>query len=105
MDITSNVVARLLMNPADSANGFHNRNGNSEVKRAYENFLKWARGENVSYSNWTFNHSYPSQNGAITTEKIAANINYADTYYDVSNADLTEVLLEMGLNTPDESSS
>ncbi len=88
VDITNNVAARLLMNPADARNGFNAGNANSDVRRAYENFQKWAKGETVTYNNWTFNHSYPNQNGAITAAKIAANINYADTYYDVSNSDL-----------------
>lgn len=90
VDITTNVVARLLMNPADATNGFNARNSNNEVKRAYENFQKWERGETIRYSGWTFDHNYPTQDGAITDAKIAANIYYADTYYDVSNADLTD---------------
>ncbi len=90
VDITNNVVARLLMNPADGTNGFHSRNSDNEVRRAYDSFQRWANGENVSYNNWTFNHSYPKQNGAITDAKIAANINYADTYFDVSNADISD---------------
>ena len=90
VDITNNVVARLLMNPADPTNGFNARNANSDVKRAYEYFQRWANGETVTYNRWTFDHNYPTQNGAITDAKIAANINYADTYYDVSNADIAD---------------
>ena len=90
VDITNNVVAKLLMNPADSTNGFHSGNRDNEVKRAYENFQRWARGEDVTYNGWRFNHNYPNQNGAITDAKIAANINYVDDYYDVSSADLEE---------------
>ncbi len=88
VDITNNVVARLLMNPADAQNGFNSSNSNSDVRRAFEYFQRWANGETVTYNNWTFDHNYPKQNGAITDAKIAANIHYSDTYYDVSNADL-----------------
>ncbi|MBE6712703.1 MAG: DUF11 domain-containing protein [Ruminococcaceae bacterium] len=90
VDISTNVVARLLMNPADANNGFNSRNSNSDVKRAYESFLTWSNGQDVTYNRWTFDHNYPKQNGAITDAKIAANINYADTYYDVSNADISD---------------
>ena len=95
VDITNNVVARLIMNPADSTNGFNASNANTEVKKAYENFQKWAKGENVTYSSWTFDHNYPKLGGAITDAKIAANIHYADTYYDVSNARLSETFQQI----------
>ncbi len=88
VDVSNNTVARLLMNPANATSGFNASNSDTEIRRAYENFQKWAKGENVTYSNWTFDHGYPTLNGAITDAKIAANINYADNYFDVSNADL-----------------
>jgi len=91
VDVRGNAVAQLLMNPADSTNGFHNYgtdNSRREITNAYTNFQRWATGATVTHSNWTFNHNYPTMNGAITAAKIAANIYYADTYYDVSNADL-----------------
>ena len=91
VDVTTNSVARLLMNPADPTNGF-NDYGNDrtryEITQAYRNFQTWATGQSVSYSNWTFDHNYPTQNGAITPAKIAANIDYADVYYDVTNAEV-----------------
>ena len=90
VDITNNVIARLMMNPADATNGFNSGNADAEVKAAYQNFQKWAQGKTVTYDGWTFDHNYPKQNGAITDAKIVANINYADTYYDVSNAQLAE---------------
>lgn len=90
VDITDDVVAKLMMNPADTVYGFHSRNSDNEVKRAYENFQKWARGETVTYSGWTFDHNYPKLGGVINDAKIAANINYTDTYYDVTNAELAD---------------
>jgi len=90
VDITTNVTARLLMNPADATNGFNANNSNNNVKRAYEMFQNWARGNNVSYDDWTFDHNYPKQDGAMTDAKIAANIYYADAYYDVSSASLQD---------------
>lgn len=114
VDVSGNTVAQLLMNPADSENGFHNHgNGWSkqEITAAYTNFQKWAAGQTVTQSGWTFDHGYPKQNGAITAEKIAANIYYADTYYDVSNADLEDTFqqiyeeLSSGVFNPITSSS
>jgi len=92
VDVTNNQVARLLMNPADTANGFRdygNDRNRNEITQAYRSFQNWANGQTVTYNGWTFNHNYPTQNGAITDAKIAANILYADTYYDVSSADLS----------------
>ena len=91
VDVSSNQVARLLMNPADPENGFGNYGNDrnrKEITEAYKNFEKWEKGETVTHSGWTFDHNYPAQNGAITDAKIAENILYADTYYDVSSADL-----------------
>ena len=111
VDITDNVTAKLLMNPADTVFGFHSRNSDTEVKRAYENFQKWAKGETVNHSGWTFDHHYPKQDGTINDAKIAANINYTDTYYDVSNAELSEtfeqiyVELSSGVFNPISSST
>jgi len=90
VDVTTNKVARLLMNPADTANGFNASNSDREIREAYKNFQSWANGQNVTYSGWTFNHNYPTQSGVITDAKIAANINYADNYYDVSNAEIDD---------------
>jgi len=98
VDVSGNTVAQLLMNPADSSNGFHdygNNRSKSEITQAYRNFQTWASGQNVTYSNWTFNHSYPTQNGKITDAKIAANIYYTDTYYDVSNAELDKTFAQI----------
>jgi len=91
VDVTTNHVARLLMNPADATNGFKDYGydmSKNEITQAYRNFLTWSQGRSVSYNNWTFDHGYPTQNGAITAEKIAANIYYSDNYYDVSSAAL-----------------
>jgi len=94
VDVTGNTTAQLLMNPADSTNGFKiNSTGwyKDDITLAYEDFQAWASGQTVTNSGWTFDHNYPKQNGAMTAAKIAANINYADTYYDVSNANLEDV--------------
>ncbi|MBQ7817907.1 MAG: VWA domain-containing protein [Oscillospiraceae bacterium] len=93
VDVSGNNVAQLLMNPADSTNGFKiNSTGwyKDEITLAYEDFQTWASGQTVTNNGWTFDHNYPKLGGAITKEKIAANINYADTYYDVSNANLED---------------
>lgn len=90
VDVSNNRVARLLMNPADATYGFNDQNSDREIRTAYQNFNTWKAGQNVTYSRWTFDHSYPTQNGAVTDAKIAANINYANVYYDVSNADIAD---------------
>lgn len=87
VDVSTNKVAQLMMDPA-GANGFNGSNSDREIREAYKNFQKWAAGQSVTYSGWSFNHNYPTQNGAVTAEKIAENINYADTYYDVTNAEI-----------------
>ncbi|MBQ3075804.1 MAG: VWA domain-containing protein, partial [Clostridia bacterium] len=90
VDVSNNQVARLLMNPADPTYGFNAQNRDREISAAYQNFNTWKAGQNVTYSRWTFDHGYPTQNGAVTDAKIAANINYANVYYDVSNADIAD---------------
>ena len=90
VDVSNNNVARLLMDPANNSYGFNSSNSDREIREAYSRFRSWANGQNVSYNNWYFDHNYPKQNGLITDAKIAANINYADTYYDVSNADIAD---------------
>ena len=90
VDVANNRVARLLMDPSDTTYGFNSTNSEREIREAYKNFQTWANGQNVTYSGWAFNHNYPTQNGAVTAAKIAANINYADTYYDVSNDELAD---------------
>lgn len=97
VDLGNNTTARLLMNPADPSYGFHANN--SAASEAYRHFENWARGNTVTTGGnggwgswgsegWTFDHNYPNLNGAVTDAKIAANIHYVDTYYDVTNADL-----------------
>lgn len=94
VDLGSNTTARLLMNPADPSYGFNSNN--YTAADAYSDFQSWARGNTVTNSgggwgnsgSWTFDHNYPNWNGAITDAKIAANIHYVDSYYDVTNADL-----------------
>ena len=91
VDIGDDDEAQMFMNPGDAENGFKsygNDRSKNEITQAYTNFQKWATGADVTHDGWTFDHNYPKQNGAITAAKIAANINYADTYYDVSNAEI-----------------
>jgi len=94
VDLGTNTTARLLMNPGDTSNkGFNSTNTSSDVRNAYNDFLNWSSGNTVRHGNgssaWSFDHNYPNINGTITDAKIAANINYVDTYFDVSNADLS----------------
>ncbi len=90
VDLGQNTTAQLLMNPGDARNGFNASHSSRDVQNAYSDFQKWAAGQTVTNNGWTFNHNYPTLNGAITDAKIAANINYVDSYYDVTSADLAE---------------
>ena len=88
--IADNANAELLLHPADALNGFHYMNTNSEVKKAYEYFQRWSKGETVTYADWTFDHNYPNQSAAINDSKITGNIHYSDAFYDVSDTELVK---------------
>ncbi len=96
VDVSDNTTARLLMNPGDTTNkGFNSSNNSKDVKDAYQAYLNWADGDNVTFGNnnsnrWTFDHNYPKLNNKINDDMIASNIYYADKYYDVKNAELKD---------------
>ena len=88
VDLGTSTTARVLMNPGAS-NGFNASSSSSTVRSAYTYFQNWAKGQNVtigSRNGWVFDHNYNA--AGVTDAKIVDNINYVDTYYDVSNADL-----------------
>ncbi len=97
VDLNEDASAHVLMNPADAENGFNSSNSSRTVRNAYSYFQTWAGGSNVTISGWSFNHGYPTQNGLITRQKIAANINYVspNSYYDVSSADLQDTFQQI----------
>lgn len=116
VDLGTNATAHVLMNPGHSSNGFNSSNSDSDIRTAYADFQSWASGNTVTYGNnnnnrWTFDHNYPTLNGAVTDAKIAANINYVDNYYDVTSADLEDTFnqiyeeLSSGVFNPISSSS
>ncbi len=91
VDVSGNTVAQLLMNPSNETYGFKDYGwgwSNAEISAAYNNFLTWKTGQSVTSNNWTFDHNYTLKNRAITTDMIANNIYYVDSYFDVSSADL-----------------
>jgi len=100
VDLGTNATAHALMNPGDTSNrGFNGSNRTTNIRNAYNDFVSWKAGRTITYgsgnSKWTFDHSYPNLNGAITDAKIAANINYVDTYYDVTSAKLEDTFQQI----------
>jgi len=96
VDLTDNTVANVLMNPGATSNrGFNASNNN--IGNAYTRFVTWSGGQTVTTNNWTFNHDYPTLNGAITRQKIAANINYVDpeSHFDVSAVNLDDAFTQI----------
>lgn len=113
VDLDSDSTGHALMNPGDAENGFNASNSSRTIRSAYASFQTWAGGSSVTVSDWRFNHSYPTQNGLITRQKIAANINYVspNSYYDVSSSQLQDTFqqiyeeLSSGVFNPITSSS
>ncbi len=105
VDLSKGDEAVAIINPADSDYGFNSSNTNSDIQNVYEYYTKWAGGETVSFTqsssgggnrpggnssssyNWTFDHNLPSGSN-VTSADVSENINYVDSYYDVSGADL-----------------
>ena len=90
VDIGNNAEAKALMNPGDATAGFNTNNRNGTVEDAYELYETWVSGRTASYSNYTFDHRYPTEDG-MTDQDVISRINYADFHYDVESANLTEV--------------
>ncbi len=90
VDLADNSDAEIVMNPSEAFNA----SGTSTAKTAYSWFTDWQKSSSditktdSQRTSWTFNQ-LPS-NSTITKEDVAANINYVDTYYDVSSANLED---------------
>ncbi|MBE5816131.1 MAG: VWA domain-containing protein [Clostridiales bacterium] len=76
----------------DPKNFFNDENVNSNIREAYGYYVNtWLNGNDVSLRdggyNFFFGHEYPAGSG-ITDKDVADNINYVDSYYPVTGADL-----------------
>ncbi len=92
VDLSDTDGSNAIINP--KAN-FNNNNRNSNIQSAYELFTQtWSVGRDVSGTsgNYTFRfgHVYPVGSG-INDNNIKENINYVDTYYSASSAELESV--------------
>lgn len=98
IDLDEDAVAGAIMNPSSVSNGFNSSNGSSAVRTAYRNYLDWASGNNVSFTtgsgifnriSWSFNQLPSSY--SVKREDVVRNINYIDTHYNASGAELSGV--------------
>ena len=96
VDLSNSDGSNAIINP--KAN-FNSSNSNSNIRSAYNTYVNtWLQGSNVEITTgsswsgvkWFFGHSYPSGSN-ITDADIEKNINYVDTYYSASSADLEAV--------------
>lgn len=100
IDLDEDDKAHAIMNPGDTEHGFNSNNRYSDVRNAYEDYyLDWADGDTVNigwlFDVWTFDHNYPKPNG-LTRQDIVDNINYVDTYMNVTSASLGETFEQIG---------
>ena len=97
IDLDEDAVASAIMNPKSTTEGFNSSNGSSAVRTAYSNYLDWANGENVEFTtgsflnriNWTFDQLPSSY--TVKREDVVNNINYIDTHYNASGAELSGI--------------
>ena len=96
VDLSNSDGSNAIINPRDN---FNSANNNRNVRSAYSTYVNtWATGNNVEIEtgsgrntvDWFFGHTYPTDSG-ITDGDINKNINYVDTYYSVSGAELESV--------------
>lgn len=91
VDLDENSDAEIVMNPQSAFNS----SGNTVARTAYSWFTEWQNAtsdvsKTDSYgTSWKFNQ-LPTTS-AVTKTDVVANINYVDTYYDVSSADISDV--------------
>ena len=92
VDLSSTDGSNAIINP--KAN-FNDSNRNENIRTAYGYYTDtWLKGQTVSgtsnrYS-FSFDHNYP-QGSAVGDAEVAANINYVDSYYNASGAEIDSV--------------
>lgn len=92
VDLNNNAAANAVINPGASTNGFNSKNSNANITAAYQLYTQWLTGKTVNRTEnsnqFSFDHGY-QKNSDITLEDIKKHINYVDTYYPVSSAELS----------------
>ena len=92
VDLDSGSEAEIVMNPAKA---FNATEPESTAGKAYKWFTDWQNstssvtGTDSTNTKWTFNQ-LPS-GSTVTKADVVSNINYVDTYYPVSSADVSSV--------------
>ena len=97
VDLGNDAAANAVINPGATQNGFNSSNSNADIRGAYNLYRNtWLRGNTVTRTenymgnhSFSFDHNYPA-GSKVTDADIENNINYVDTYYDVSSAQLEE---------------
>ena len=96
VDINDDPAANAIINPGATVNGFNSNNSSGNITTAYRLYNDWLTGKTIR-RNETYNGTYQfvidhgyQQVSNITLEDIKNNINYVDTYYTVTSADLNE---------------
>lgn len=90
VDVGDYADAAVVMNPAVN---FSASSSSSVARSAYTLYQRWVSSTStVTNGNWQY-AQVPS--GDVTKADVQANINYVDTYYDVSSADLESVFDEI----------
>jgi len=117
VDLAGNAAANAIINPGAAKDGFNSSNSHANIVTAYELYTSWLKGNTIS-RNETYNgtyrfvidHGYRNVSD-ITLEDIKNNINYVDTYYPVTSAELKDTFnqifeeLASGVFNPISSSS
>ena len=93
VDLGTNSDAEIVMNPASAFNSLPE--STDLAKKAYDLFNSWksTETESVKSGSWTFNQ-LPADSKVSQTDVIN-NINYVDTYYNVSSVDLSSVFSQI----------
>ena len=101
VDIAGNTAANAIINPGASKEGFSITNSSSNIVNAYLLYTEWLKGNTVSRNEtyngtyqFTLDHGYQKVSD-ITLKDIENNINYVDTYYPVSSAELSEIFKQI----------
>ena len=99
VDLDGNAAANAIINPGDTENGFNSNNISADIRTTYNHYVNtWLQGKNVNTTDnndyggshkFTIDHGYKNTTN-ITTEDIAANINYVDKYYNVTSEELED---------------
>jgi len=98
VDLAGDAGANAVINPGAARNGFNDKNSSGSITAAYALYQEWLKGRSVectesymgSYK-FTFDHGY----SGVTLAQLQENVNYVDTYYPVSSAELEDTFQQI----------